>query len=108
MERIWTCTFVGESDSMPNGSDGPMREAVAKAFRSMTGNPPVAIFSGWGGTLGERERAVIEDRDPKPEPAKDMECDPKYPEICCDNPDCCPKYRASLPPSPKSGKEGGL
>jgi hypothetical protein len=66
MERIWTCTFVGEADVMPEGADGPMRQAVARAFRKMTGNAPKAIFSWWGGTLGERERAVVENRDHAP------------------------------------------
>ena len=71
-ERVWDCKFVGEADALPDGADAPMRQAVAKAFREMTGNAPKAIFSGWGGTLAERERAAIEDRDPVPSPKLEL------------------------------------
>ena len=42
-----------------------MRQAVAEAYRKITGHEPDFIFSGWGAQLTEPERAVVEDRMPK-------------------------------------------
>jgi len=61
--RIWYCK-IGEVASTPDGADMPMRQAVAKAYRELTGEEPVFIFSGWGAELTEPERAVVEDRLP--------------------------------------------
>lgn len=66
--RIWLCK-IGEVASTPQGADYPMREAVARAFREVTGEEPTFIFSGWGAELTEGERAVVEDRLPDPEAA---------------------------------------
>lgn len=63
MTKIWTCK-IGEVPSVPSGADGPMRYAVADAYRQITGQDPAFIFSGWGGELDECERAVVEDRLP--------------------------------------------
>lgn len=43
-----------------------MRDAVARAFKELTGIDNAFIFSGWGDDLPEKYRAVIEDRDPDP------------------------------------------
>lgn len=61
MVKIWDCK-IGEIDSarLPKGSDAPMRKAVAKAYRELTGEDPVFIFSGWGAQLTEAERAVVD------------------------------------------------
>lgn len=64
-ERIWFCKIGGEVHGLPPGADGPMRDAVNKAYRTLTGTAPRLIFSGWGGKLSEPERAVVEDRLPK-------------------------------------------
>lgn len=61
--KIWQCK-IGESVSVPNGADAPMREAVARAYKELTGEEPTFIFSGWGAELTEPERAVVEDRLP--------------------------------------------
>lgn len=61
--KIWSCK-IGEVASLPEigGADLPMREAIAKAYKELTGEEPVFIFSGWGAELEERERAVVENR----------------------------------------------
>lgn len=61
----WGCK-IGEVDrtKLPSGSDSPMREAVTRAYRELTGEEPQFIFSGWGTELDEPERAVVEDRMP--------------------------------------------
>jgi hypothetical protein len=61
--RIWKCK-IGEVAFTPRGADAPMREAVARAYKELTGEEPVFIFSGWGAELTEGERAVVEDRPP--------------------------------------------
>lgn len=62
--NIWHCK-IGETDALlPNGADAPMRRAVARAYRELTGVDPEFIFSGWGQELTESERAVVEDREP--------------------------------------------
>ena len=63
MTKIWTCK-IGEVPSVPSGADAPMRDAVADAYRQITGQDPAFIFSGWGGELEECERAVVENRLP--------------------------------------------
>ena len=65
MKRIWKCK-IGETDNLPHGSDLPMRNAVERAYREITGEDPMFIFSGWGAELTEPERAVVEDRLPIP------------------------------------------
>ena len=62
--KIWTCK-IGECDFDQHGMDQPMRHAVARAYKELTGQEPTFIFSGWGGELTEYERAVVEDREPK-------------------------------------------
>lgn len=61
----WSCK-IGEvpREELPHGSDWPMREAVRRAYRELTGIDPDFIFSGWGDELDEGERAVVENRDP--------------------------------------------
>lgn len=61
--RIWTCKIGAFSaNDLPPGADGPMRDAIAIAFESVTAYTQDFIFSGWGGTLSEGERAVVENR----------------------------------------------
>lgn len=64
-ERIWFCKVGGETDFFEKGADLPMRRAIAKAFRDLTGRDPEFTFSGWGQELTEAERAVVENREPK-------------------------------------------
>lgn len=62
--NAWSCV-IGESNATrPMGSDGPMRDAVEKAYRFVTGEDPTFCFSGWGAKLDEAHRAVVEDRLP--------------------------------------------
>lgn len=63
-EQIWTCKIGGSAEPLPPGADMPMREAVAEAYRKITGIEPEFVFSGWGGSLTEPERAVVENRLP--------------------------------------------
>lgn len=64
MKNIWYCK-IGEDvgDGFPRGgADAPMREAIREAYLKLTGKEPEFIFSGWGQTLTEGERAVVERR----------------------------------------------
>lgn len=60
--KIWSCK-IGEVSDVPGGSDLPMR--VADAYEKITGVKPSFCFSGWGATLDDFERAVVEYREPK-------------------------------------------
>lgn len=60
--KIWECK-IGETASVPNGADFPMRIAIRKAYIEVTGHEPTFIFSGWGAELTEGERAVVEEKD---------------------------------------------
>ena len=70
--KIWECK-IGEVDSVAGGADYPMRQAVAAAYREITGAEPVFIFSGWGALLTEAERAVVENRLPAPATAPEQQ-----------------------------------
>ena len=59
---IWTCKIGLTEDitiTLPSGSDLPMRLAVQKAFKELTGRDCSFNFSGWGGELDEYEKKVI-------------------------------------------------
>lgn len=57
--KIWTCKIGGvyEGD-LPDGADAPMRRAVEKAYREITGVDADFNFSGWGGELSASEAVV--------------------------------------------------
>lgn len=70
MGDIWTCK-IGKTDipredwNYHPGADYPMRQAITKAYKEITGEEkPEFIFSGWGGELTASERAAVEDRLP--------------------------------------------
>ena len=65
-EIIWRCKIGGPGYLTGGGNDLPMRQAIARAYREITGFEPEFIFSGWGAELTEPERAVVEDREPAP------------------------------------------
>lgn len=60
----WSCR-IGEipRDKLGGGLDAPMRDAVERAYREVTGEEPKFVFSGWGGGLSPGERAVVEEDD---------------------------------------------
>jgi hypothetical protein len=63
-EKIWTCKIGATIESeLPPGSDYPMRQAVEMAFREVTGRDSEFLFSGWGGSLTESERKVVDSND---------------------------------------------
>lgn len=66
-EKIWKCKIGGQCGELPHGADMPMRDAIALAFKEITGREPQFIFSGWGAELTEGERAVHENREASPE-----------------------------------------
>lgn len=66
MAEIWFCKIGETVASLPHGADFPMRRAIEAAYREITGEAPAFIFSGWGGELTESERAVVENRLPRP------------------------------------------
>jgi len=62
--KCWDCKIGPKPDDLPSGADLPMRMAIAKAYKEITGKEPEWIFSGWGAELIECEIAVVEDREP--------------------------------------------
>lgn len=61
--KIWTCK-IGEvaEGVLPSGADHPMRVAVEKAYFELTGDLPDFMFTGWGGTLTQGERDVVDNK----------------------------------------------
>jgi hypothetical protein len=62
---IWFCK-IGQvaREDVPQAGDGPMRDAVERAYKRTTGHDPQFSFSGWSAELTESERAAVEDRLP--------------------------------------------
>ncbi len=58
--KLWSCK-IGEvaNKKVPGGADKPMRDAVRKAYKELTGEEPKFIFSGWGAELTKRERDTV-------------------------------------------------
>ncbi len=57
--KIWSCKIGEVAESrVPQDGDGPMREAVEKAYLELTGRDCKFNFSGWGTELTETERYV--------------------------------------------------
>lgn len=71
-QKTWYCK-IGEGVPQVDAADGPMRQAVARAYEEITGEEPDFIFSGWGAKLTEAERAVVEDRLPIAPVGSDLE-----------------------------------
>lgn len=69
MENIWYCKIGGHFTGAV--SDVAMRHAIMEAYVKLTGTRPEFLFSGWGQSLTESERAAVEKRPPKAEPADD-------------------------------------
>lgn len=61
MKKAWSCK-IGHIDEeqLPDGSDALLREAVARAYRELTGQYPTFLFSGWGAKLSDEENEVVE------------------------------------------------
>ena len=60
--RIWSCK-IGQAANLPKGADLPMRDAVRDAYVKITGVEPDFLFSGWGASLDEWEKTVVENRE---------------------------------------------
>lgn len=60
MPEIWGCKIGQHDGELPPGSDLPMRKAVEKAYREITGKEPNFMFSGWGEKLTEAEYEAAE------------------------------------------------
>lgn len=61
--NVWSCKVVGDSfKSQLHPMDFPMRNAVTDSFRRATGSSTIEVFSGWGDTISEFGKALIEDR----------------------------------------------
>lgn len=65
-QRIWTCKIGGNLPNLPDGADTPMREATRRAYKELTGVEAEFSFTGWGGTLDERERDELGIREDTP------------------------------------------
>lgn len=56
---IWSCKICElDRELLPEGADGPMRDAVQIAYELLTLREPAFIFSGWGAELTEAECLV--------------------------------------------------
>lgn len=61
--KVWMCKIGVVGDlKLPPGADGPMRTAIERAFREITGRDAEFTFSGWGGELTEGEKLVVDKR----------------------------------------------
>lgn len=56
--HIWECKIGAFGGSLEMGSDSPMRKAVRKAYKELTGEEPNFVFSGWGAELTPEEQVV--------------------------------------------------
>lgn len=65
--KTWGCK-IGEVDPklVPSNGDLPMRKAVEKAYKEITGQEPSFIFSGWGEELTLDESNALKEFDPTP------------------------------------------
>ena len=63
--KIWDCK-IGEVDKgkLPDGADAPIRQAVQKAYKEITGEDCLFCFSGWGGELDDIERNIVNEKLP--------------------------------------------
>ncbi len=63
--KVWTCKIgVDSTDriiTLPHGADSPMREAIKKAFKEVTGLDAEFTFSGWAGKLTEAEANFLKE-----------------------------------------------
>ena len=62
--KIWSCK-IGEtmSGQVPEGGDAPLRVAVEKAYKELTGEDNNFCFSGWGAVLDPFEKDIVEGHD---------------------------------------------
>lgn len=78
---IWACKIGETKAALPAGADAPMRAAVERAYRELTGEQAAFTISGWSAELTEGERAVVENRlpqSPNTAPAELPEALPRY------------------------------
>ncbi len=58
--QVWQCKVGVKGDvDLPWGADLPMRQAIQKAFREVTGVDAEFTFSGWNAQLTESEKKVV-------------------------------------------------
>jgi hypothetical protein len=59
--RVWTCKLVVDADQpMPMGFDSIPRNAAVGAVER-AGFPVLSMFSGWGASLTDLERQIVEE-----------------------------------------------
>lgn len=59
----WSCTIGSDSvdpNLLPMGCDLPMRQAIKRAYREITGKDAEFVFSGWSAKLTPGQRAVVD------------------------------------------------
>lgn len=60
--QVWKCKVgIKGSVNLPFGADFPMRQAIKRAFKEITGVDAEFCFSGWNASLEETEIRVVED-----------------------------------------------
>jgi hypothetical protein len=59
MKDVWLCKVGGSDIELPDGADFPMRIAILKAYKEVTGKEAEFLFSGWGAKLDKYELAVL-------------------------------------------------
>ncbi len=57
--KVWDCKIGPFTGKMIHGADSPMREAVQRAYKEITGQDADVCFSGWGGKFTEHELAEL-------------------------------------------------
>lgn len=64
--QVWGCKIgIKGHPSLPPNADEPMRLAVEKAYKELTGTDAQFTFSGWGEELSPGEILVVEENPSK-------------------------------------------
>ncbi len=59
--KVWDCKIGPFKGKLPHGADNPLRKAIQKAFKEITGEDAEVCFSGWGGEFTEDEKKELLD-----------------------------------------------
>ena len=58
--KVWTCSIgPARASEVPFDGDLPMRLAVQRAYKELTGRDAEFTFSGWGGEFSQAEQEYI-------------------------------------------------
>lgn len=59
--KVWTCKIGPFKGKLPDGVNTPMRKAIQKAYKEITGEEADICFTDWGGEFTENEKKEVLD-----------------------------------------------